>query len=189
VIDIDTITGTKRFNSLGEPLDPIIRTDALPIINVEIVERAPRPEFIQHQNKVNNAAVTIGGVNIPKYCGLFLGVTVQEFFENGGKYPLYRYTYQILKDETEDPTGGKGGFREYALNASYNHKFDGKVTVNRRPGGIEYDKPLPIDLAGVPIVDPTTGALTGTPVYIERLGYDLFSFAELGLPSSYPRQF
>ena len=194
------LTDSYKTNVLGEPLPPMVRDEYFPEIRYTKVESSPKSSLDSLAGKINNAEIDIAGTTIKQYHGMFLGVHPQRFVEEGTDAVKYRNTYIIRIDNSLPPPfgtihsteGAQGGFKEYYLNASFNHRWpDGEGGYNPpirniRKDGTEYDEPLPIDLNGVPIVDPDTGALTGPPIWIERVPYDQADFSTLGLSTSYP---
>lgn len=99
VLTKDVVTDEAIVNTAGDPFDPPLMTDRpLTTCNITTNANAIPTWLFSLRNKVNDAALTIRGVTVPKKTALIRGLTISdERYKNGTLY--YRIEIELLIDE------------------------------------------------------------------------------------------
>ncbi len=194
-VDFDKLTDLPIELPTGEKYDPpLMEQISAPIIHVTVRENSSNISRIADIGSINNAAISICGIDIPAYCGMFDDYTTEPSYDEEG-YLTFLNTYAIKCKFLKSKTGVKIGFMVEALAASFNQKVNGElleitvksITTAADPGA---DPPVTEVSEQVPVATPQmideNGELTDTAYYQYWVPQDLISFSGFGLPSSYP---
>jgi hypothetical protein len=100
-------------------------------------------------------------------------------------------TYSIKTKFVKNNQGSEIGFKVETLAASFSQLVDGKleaiteklITTPEEGGNDEVSEQVQVS---EPVMIDKDGAVTTDPFYQEHMPFDLISFSQFGLPSSYP---
>lgn len=192
-VEVDKETGAAIENSAGDPYDPkYIEQISSPVIIVTKRENSPKMDRIPLIGSINNAAVTICGIQAPKYCAMFSDYQSEPSYDEEG-YLTFLNTITIKFKFNKNVSGDEIGFKIEALNAGFNKKVGGvkeEITVKTLQNPDEAD-PSKWTYEYVPVATPQEldkdGDITGAiPSYKEFVVHDLMNFQTLKLPTAYP---
>lgn len=162
-------------NSAGDRFAPAFTKETwYPQITIELntVDGTTTP--IQYVGGVNSTAMTICGIDVPKFCCMLV-----DYACNKADDGRYRRIFTFNLNFSRSPPGhtllgtSTTGFIQWVLDAGLNKLVGGTRTpiyFNNEP----VTSPVPLDGAGAPI--------TGTgysPVYLDFMPFDTFDFAGL----------
>jgi hypothetical protein len=194
-VDFDKLTDLPIELPTGEKYDPpLMEQISAPIIHVTVRENSANISRIADIGSINNAAISICGIDIPAYCGMFDDYTTEPHWDEEG-YLTFLNTYAIKCKFLKSKTGVKIGFMVEALAASFNQKVNGElleITVKSITTAADPGATPPVEEVSeqVPVATPQkideNGELTDTAYYQYWVPQDLISFSGFGLPSSYP---
>jgi len=182
----DQVSGETILLPTGEIYDSSFEEQvSAPIISVTVKDYTPKISRIALIGSINDTAITIAGVPIPKYCAMLDDYSPQPHRDEEG-YLTFRNTFKIKLKFANNKAGNSIGFTIESLAASFNQVVDGKLVAIK----VE-DPEFPDDrkkdvLAATPQMVDTNGELTSTPFYQEWVINNPISFSQFGLPTSYP---
>lgn len=194
VVDRDKVTGLLVANTAGDPYDPLpIETISAPTISITIQEFSPNMGRLEDLGSINSADISIAGVSIPKYCGMFDDYQTKPFWDEEG-YLTFRNTYTFKLKYFKNKAGNQIGFTLEAASNGFN--FIDLTNANQlteiqvadpnfptdRKKDVPTASPLPLDIAGQ---SPVQGGYIG-PAYQEFVVNDVVDFNQYGLPTAYP---
>lgn len=184
VVDRDKVSGDALGNPAGDPIDPLpVDNVSAPILIITVKENSPNLGRIQDIGSINSSQVKIGGVTIPKYCGM-LDDYQPEVYRESEDIVSFENTFTFKLKFFKNVDGERIGFALETLNAGFN--FLDPANSNAKTEITVKDK----DDNDVPVATPqlldASGNVSTTPTYREWIVNDVVNFAQYGLPSSYP---
>ncbi|MEE9352577.1 MAG: hypothetical protein V3U78_09975 [Thiotrichaceae bacterium] len=190
----DKETGEAILLPNGLPYDPpLMESISSMIIHVTVRENSANGNRIALCGSVNNTAIRIAGTQIPKFCGMFDDYKTEPFTDELG-FVTFNNTYSIKTKFVTSNAGEEIGFKVETLAASFSQKVDGVleaiteklITTPESAGPPAVEEVSELVQVSEPVMIDEDGAVTTTPHYQLRVPFDLISFSQFGLPSSYP---
>ncbi len=179
----------------GEAYEPALTVGvSAVIIHITVRENSANTDRIQLIGSVNNTQISIAGTTIPKFCGMVDDYQTEPFFDEEGFLTFFN-TYSIKTKFFKNKSGELIGFKLEALAVSFNQLVDNElleitvksITTQANPSA---DPPVLEVSEQAPVAEPQLigedGTQTTTAFYQEWMPFDLISFAQFGLPTSYP---
>ena len=195
-VDVDKLTGEAILLPTREAYDPpLVEQISAPIIHVTVRENSSNIARIADIGSINNTPISICGIDIPAYCGMFDDYTTEPHWDEQG-YLTFLNTYAIKCKFLKSKAGDQIGFMIEALAASFNFLNDDDIREEIKVESVvtEADPsatpPVEKVVEMVPVATPQlideNGAQTETAYYQYWVPQDLISFSPFGLPTSYP---
>ena len=189
VVDRDKETDAALLNTAGDPYDPLpIDVISSPKITVTVKEYSAHINRVPLIGSINNAAFTLCGIAVPKYCAMFEGYKPRPYRDSEENL-LFKNTFIIKLKFFKSKTGEQIGFKRESLQAGFNQIIEGEPAEIKVRSVIDPDA-VPLKYTYEPVATPqmldVDGVLTTTPYYVENVTFDLVSFAQFSLPTAYP---
>ena len=179
----------------GEAYEPAISVSvSATIIHITVRENSANTDRIQLIGSVNNTQISIAGTTIPKFCGMVDDYQTESFRDEEGFLTFFNTT-SIKTKFFKNKAGLLIGFKLEALAVSFNQLVNDElleITVKSitTPANPSADPPVVEVSEQVPVAEPQLIAEDGTQTteafYQEWMPFDLISFSQFGLPTSYP---
>lgn len=189
VVDRDKETGDPIANTVGDPYDPLpIDTISAPTLSVTVQEFSANMNRLTQLGSINSGAITIVGVDAPKYCCMFDDYQSTAFWDEEGFLTFkntFTFKYKFFKNKAKEEIG----FKLEAVNQGFNKK---DATAPNEKAEIKVADPeFPTDRTkDVPVAVPQmlteAGVVTNEPFYQEWVVHDLLDFTQFALPTAYP---
>ncbi len=196
-VAFDKETGEPILRPNGEAYEPALSVgvSAL-IIHVTVRENSANTDRIGLIGSVNNTQISIAGTTIPKFCGMFDDYQTEPFYDEEGFLTFFN-TYSIKTKFFKNKAGLLIGFKIESMEASFNAIVgtgeDAKlleVQVESLLKAADPEAGTEATFELVPKAEPTlideNGRETTVAFYNEWMPFDLISFSQFGLPTSYP---
>jgi hypothetical protein len=187
----DKETGDPILLPNGLPYDPpLMESVSSMIIHITVRENAANANRITQCGSVNEKDITLVGAKIPKFCAMFDDYKTEPHRDEEGFLTFFN-TYSIKTKFVKNNKGKQIGFKVETLAASFSQLVGGVLEAITEPlittpasAGVEEVSELV--QVSEPVMIDENGAVTTTPFYQERVPFDLISFSQFGLPTSYP---
>lgn len=194
VVDRDKETGEALLDPAGFPIDPLpVENISAPILIVKVKENSPNLGRIQDIGSINSSQVKIGGVTIPKYCGM-LDDYQPEVYRESEDIVSFENTFTFKLKYFKNKANERIGFKLENLNAGFNYLVSAEgepleFKVKSLPDPEEPESATNV-ATWEPVATPQLLNADGTKAtvasYTEFVVNDVVNFAQYGLPSSYP---
>lgn len=158
-------------NTAGDRFSPAFTKETwYPQITIELDSSDGSTTPIEYVGGVNNAAMTICGIDVPKFCCMLV-----DYASNKADDGRYKRVFTFNLNFSRAPPGNTllgettTGFIQWVLNAGLNKKVSGQrvpIYFNNEP----VTAPVPLETDGTPLGDGYT------PIYLDFLPYDNFDF-------------
>jgi len=194
-VAFDKETNLPILLPTGEAYEPSLTVAvSATIIHVTVRENSANANRIPLIGSVNNTQISIAGTTIPKFCGMIDDYQTEPFWDEEGFLTFFNTT-SIKTKFFKNKSGELIGFKLEALAASFNQLVEDElleITVKSitTPANPSADPPVAEVSEQVPVAEPQLidelGVQTTEAFYQEWMPFDLISFGQFGLPTSYP---
>ena len=190
VVDRDKETGEALLNTAGDPYDPLpIDNVSAPLFNITVREYSDHIDRILLIGSINNAAFTLCGVPVPKYCAMLDDYDPTPYYDDDDNL-TFKNRFTIKLKFFKNKAGEQIGFKRESLQAGFNQiNGDGvhaEITVKSPVDPDDLSKGYTLEPVATPQMLDANGAVTTTPFYVENVTFDLTNFGQFSLPTAYP---
>jgi len=192
-VAFDKETNEPILLPTGEAYEPALTVGvSAVIIHVTVRENSANTDRIGLIGSVNNTQISIAGTTIPKFCGMIDDYQTEPFYDEEGFLTFFNTT-SIKTKFFKNKSGELIGFKLEALAVSFNQLVDDElleITVKSITTPASTNPVVDEVSEQVPVAEPQLigedGTQTTTAFYQEWMPFDLISFSQFGLPTSYP---
>lgn len=189
VVDRDKVTGDLVANTAGDVYDPLpVETISAPTISITVQEYSAHMERLQDLGSINSAAITIAGVEAPKYCAMFDDYQTVPYWDTEQNL-TFKNTFTFKMKYFQNKAGVLIGFTLEAASQGFNSKDvtapNNKVEIKVADPDFPTDRTKDVPVATPQLLD-ADGLVTAVPFYQEFVVHDILDFSVFSLPTSYP---